>query len=147
MCGIDLSQAKSAIGVREDMKVNIHSSQLSISGELTRLITKQFLRLKLAGFLPTLKCVLVRRREALLHLLVTNVKNGLMQVKNLTFYPRRPTYALGHGRWRLYLLISKIAVLKSRVSVDRKMIINALNSGAKVFMADFEDSSSSHMEV
>src|SRR6185437_5999451 len=25
--------------------------------------------------------------------------------------------------------------------VDRKMIINALNSGAKVFMADFEDSS------
>ncbi len=23
--------------------------------------------------------------------------------------------------------------------VDRKMIINALNSGAKVFMADFED--------
>ena len=26
--------------------------------------------------------------------------------------------------------------------VDRKMIINALNSGANVFMADFEDSSS-----
>ena len=26
--------------------------------------------------------------------------------------------------------------------VDRKMIINALNSGAKVFMADFEDASS-----
>src|SRR4051812_3494050 len=26
--------------------------------------------------------------------------------------------------------------------VDRKMIINALNSGAKVFMADFEDSHS-----
>ena len=25
--------------------------------------------------------------------------------------------------------------------VDRKMVINALNSGAKVFMADFEDSS------
>jgi malate synthase len=25
--------------------------------------------------------------------------------------------------------------------VDRKMIINALNSGARVFMADFEDSS------
>ena len=26
--------------------------------------------------------------------------------------------------------------------VDRKMVINALNSGAKVFMADFEDASS-----
>ncbi len=28
--------------------------------------------------------------------------------------------------------------------VDRKMIINALNSGADVFMADFEDSTSQH---
>ncbi|MEI9960064.1 MAG: hypothetical protein WDM76_02710 [Limisphaerales bacterium] len=26
--------------------------------------------------------------------------------------------------------------------VDRKMVINALNSGAKVFMADFEDATS-----
>ena len=26
--------------------------------------------------------------------------------------------------------------------IDRKMIINALNSGAKVFMADFEDATS-----
>ena len=26
--------------------------------------------------------------------------------------------------------------------VDRKMMINALNSGAKIFMADFEDASS-----
>lgn len=31
--------------------------------------------------------------------------------------------------------------------VDRKMIINALNSGAKVFMADFEDSSSPTWDV
>src|SRR6476661_6140990 len=30
--------------------------------------------------------------------------------------------------------------------VDRKMIINALNSGAKVFMADFEDSTSPTLE-
>src|SRR5690348_7477153 len=30
--------------------------------------------------------------------------------------------------------------------VDRKMIINALNSGAKVFMADFEDASSPRSE-
>ena len=38
------------------------------------------------------------------------------------------------------------ALLDRRVEitgpVDRKMIINALNSGAKVYMADFEDSSS-----
>ena len=30
--------------------------------------------------------------------------------------------------------------------VDRKMIINALNSGAKTFMADFEDSNSPTIE-
>ena len=29
--------------------------------------------------------------------------------------------------------------------VDRKMIINALNCGAKVFMADFEDANSPHL--
>lgn len=29
---------------------------------------------------------------------------------------------------------------------DRKMVINALNSGAKVFMADFEDANSAHLE-
>ena len=28
---------------------------------------------------------------------------------------------------------------------DRKMIINALNSGASVYMADFEDANSSHL--
>jgi malate synthase len=31
--------------------------------------------------------------------------------------------------------------------VDRKMVINALNSGAKTFMADFEDSSAPTWEV
>ena len=37
---------------------------------------------------------------------------------------------------------SRTAAPRSRDPVDRKMVINALNSGAKVFMADFEDATS-----
>jgi malate synthase len=43
-------------------------------------------------------------------------------------------------------LVRQADLLDRRVEitgpVDRKMIINALNSGAKVFMADFEDANS-----
>ena len=37
---------------------------------------------------------------------------------------------------------SRTAASRSPGPVDRKMVINALNSGAKMFMADFEDSNS-----
>ncbi|MEL6342371.1 MAG: malate synthase A [Myxococcota bacterium] len=54
------------------------------------------------------------------------------------------TLAIRQGDWRVGPLPD--ALLDRRVEitgpVDRKMIINALNSGARVFMADFEDSSS-----
>ena len=48
--------------------------------------------------------------------------------------------------WCVCLQVSKLPqdLLDRRVEitgpVDRKMVINALNSGASVFMADFEDS-------
>ncbi|MFI4968663.1 MAG: malate synthase A [Lysobacterales bacterium] len=52
------------------------------------------------------------------------------------------TRAIRDGNWRVASIPA--ALLDRRVEitgpVDRKMIINALNSGAKVFMADFEDS-------
>ena len=54
------------------------------------------------------------------------------------------TAAIRAGDWRVAPIPA--ALLDRRVEitgpVDRKMIINALNSGAKVFMADFEDSTS-----
>ena len=54
------------------------------------------------------------------------------------------TRALRDGDWRVAPVPP--ALLDRRVEitgpVERKMIINALNSGAKVFMADFEESSS-----
>ncbi|WP_306581439.1 malate synthase A [Dokdonella sp.] len=55
---------------------------------------------------------------------------------------RSDTRAIREGSWRVAPIPA--ALLDRRVEitgpVERKMIINALNSGAKVFMADFEDS-------
>ncbi|TBR36561.1 MULTISPECIES: malate synthase A [Dyella] len=56
---------------------------------------------------------------------------------------RADTAAIREGQWTVARIPT--ALLDRRVEitgpVERKMIINALNSGAKVFMADFEDSS------
>src|SRR5688572_10273235 len=57
---------------------------------------------------------------------------------------RSDTAAIGAGDWKVAPLPP--ALLDRRVEitgpVDPKMVINALNSGAKVYMADFEDSTS-----
>ena len=55
-----------------------------------------------------------------------------------------PTSAVRTGDWKVApapadLLDRRVEI---RGPVDRKMIINALNSGAQVFMADFEDATS-----
>jgi malate synthase len=56
---------------------------------------------------------------------------------------RADTAAIRDGDWRVGPIPD--ALMDRRVEItgpaERKMIINALNSGAKVFMADFEDSS------
>ena len=48
------------------------------------------------------------------------------------------------GDWRVAPTPAEIADRRVEITgpVDRKMVINALNSGARVFMADFEDSNS-----
>jgi malate synthase len=48
------------------------------------------------------------------------------------------------GDWQIAPFPDEIADRRVEITgpVDRKMVINALNSGAKVFMADFEDASS-----
>jgi malate synthase len=59
------------------------------------------------------------------------------------------TRAIRDGDWKVAAVPT--ALLDRRVEitgpVDRKMIINALNSGARVFMADFEDSTSPTWEA
>ena len=54
------------------------------------------------------------------------------------------TRAIRESEWRVAPLPEVLADRRVEITgpVDRKMIINALNSGARVFMADFEDSTS-----
>ena len=54
------------------------------------------------------------------------------------------TKAVREGDWTVAPIPSDLRDRRVEITgpVDRKMIINALNSGANVFMADFEDSNS-----
>ena len=54
------------------------------------------------------------------------------------------TRAIREGDWKVAPIPADLEDRRVEITgpVDRKMIVNALNSGAKVFMADFEDASS-----
>jgi len=54
------------------------------------------------------------------------------------------TKAIRDGDWRVAPIPADLLDRRVEITgpVDRKMIVNALNSGAKVFMADFEDATS-----
>jgi malate synthase len=54
------------------------------------------------------------------------------------------TAGVREGDWRIAPFPEEIADRRVEITgpVDRKMVINALNSGARVFMADFEDANS-----
>jgi malate synthase len=54
------------------------------------------------------------------------------------------TLSVREGDWRIAPFPEEIADRRVEITgpVDRKMVINALNSGARVFMADFEDANS-----
>src|SRR5437867_3440796 len=56
-----------------------------------------------------------------------------------TFLPE--THAIREGNWTCAAIPADILDRRVEITgpVDRKMIVNALNSGASVFMADFED--------
>jgi malate synthase len=93
-----------------------------------------------AGFLTDLQREFNTRRKELLNnrvarqrLLDTGVKPD--------FLPE--TKDICDGNWRCAPIPQDIQDRRVEITgpVDRKMVINALNSGAHVFMADFEDSS------
>ncbi len=54
------------------------------------------------------------------------------------------TASVRQSEWRVAPIPADLQDRRTEITgpVDRKMVINALNSGAKVFMADFEDSTS-----
>jgi malate synthase len=57
---------------------------------------------------------------------------------------REETKAVREGHWKVAPPPNDILDRRVEITgpVDRKMVINGLNSGAKVYMADFEDSTS-----
>ncbi|MGB0955605.1 MAG: malate synthase A [Panacagrimonas sp.] len=61
----------------------------------------------------------------------------------------KETKKIRDGKWKIAPVPADLRDRRVEITgpVDRKMIINALNSGAKCFMADFEDSSSPTWEL
>jgi malate synthase len=83
-----------------------------------------------ARFAPRLEELLERRRER---------QARFDQGERPDFLPE--TRRVREGDWQVAPVPAALADRRVEITgpVDRKMIINALNSGAKVFMADFED--------
>ena len=81
-----------------------------------------------------------RRRELLAarHARAERLRDGELP----DFLPE--TRAVREGEWRVAPVPDELQDRRVEITgpVDRKMVINALNSGAKMFMADFEDSNS-----
>ena len=88
-------------------------------------------------FAPQLEALLARRRAV-----QAKYDAGALP----DFLPE--TAAVRAGDWRIAKLPPALErrVVEITGPVDRKMIINALNSGADVFMADFEDSTAPSFE-
>lgn len=70
------------------------------------------------------------------------IQRSIDQGKMPDFLPE--TNYIREGDWKVAPIPAALQDRRVEITgpVDRKMIINALNSGAKVFMADFEDSTS-----
>jgi malate synthase len=94
---------------------------------------KAFLLKLAAAFESRRQELLARRRD---------VQQGIDRGKFPTFLPE--TAEIRRREWKVAPIPKDLLDRRVEITgpVDRKMIINALNSGASVFMADFEDSNS-----
>src|SRR5689334_23035822 len=115
------------------------SSELKINapvsaeyGEILNPAALEFLAALQSRFGRTRQDLLARRAER---------QRDLSAGKKPDFLPE--TKAVRDGDWKVAPIPKGLENRRVEITgpVDRKMIINALNSGAQVFMADFEDSS------
>ena len=113
------------------------SSKLTIKAEVTPLFAEiltpeaqQFVANLAEKFTPRVKDLLKIRVER-----QKRIDNGELP----DFLPE--TKSIREGQWKVTQTPADLQDRRVEITgpVDRKMIINALNSGAKVFMADFED--------
>ena len=113
------------------------SSKLTLKAEVTPLFAEiltpeaqQFVANLAEKFTPRVKELLKARAER-----QKRIDNGELP----DFLPE--TKSIREGYWKVAPAPADLQDRRVEITgpVDRKMIINALNSGAKVFMADFED--------
>lgn len=105
-----------------------------LSPEFAEILTPQAL-----GFIANLQSVFATRRNEILQ----KRKERQLEIdegKRLNFLPE--TENIRRSDWTIAPIPEELQDRRVEITgpVERKMIINALNSSAKVFMADFEDS-------
>ncbi|MDO9551800.1 malate synthase A [Rhodonellum sp.] len=113
--------------------------QLKVLGEMSKAYEK-ILTPEALGFLAFLELkfrekrfsILVRRQRVQQQLEMGELKSVLAEIPDVS------------GNWRIAAIPEDLEDRRVEITgpVDRKMVINALNCGAKVFMADFEDATS-----
>jgi malate synthase len=111
--------------------VEIHAT---VAEKYNEILTTEALAFAVAlqrEFNPTRKDLLAKRVERQARLDAGELPEFLAETKSIR-----------DGEWTVAPLPKDLLDRRVEITgpVDRKMIINALNSGAKVFMADFEDS-------
>jgi malate synthase len=76
-------------------------------------------------------------------------RQALVDSKKLKLGFLKETKKVRDGKWKVAGIPADLQDRRVEITgpVDRKMVINALNSGAKCFMADFEDSASPTWEL
>ncbi len=116
--------------------------------EITGRVTPEFAEIltpEAVAFAVSLQRTFGARREALLARRAERQKQ-LDAGRQLDFLPE--TRAIREGDWVCAPIPDDLQDRRVEITgpVDRKMVINALNSGAKVFMADFEDANTPSWE-
>ena len=124
--------------------INGHNLALPAGVEIHGIVTAEtteILSYQALEFLAAMTRQFRNRRSALLQARAQKWQE-LQQGGTLDFAPE--TKDIREGDWKIAGIPDDLQDRRVEITgpVDRKMVINALNSGAKMFMADFEDASS-----
>ncbi len=122
------------------MDDNINIEGIEVSGSVTE-ASSQILTPEALSFLAALAREFESRRTELLARRQT-IQGHIDDGKMPDFLPE--TAEIREGAWKIAPVPADLQDRRVEITgpVDRKMIINALNSGASAYMADFEDSHS-----
>jgi malate synthase len=114
----------------EKKSIEVQAPQLAEAGRVMTPDALRFLEQLARRFMPKRKALLRRRQE---------VQRSLREGALPGFLPE--TRDIREQSWRVAPAPADLDDRRVEITgpVERKMMINALNSGAKVFMADFED--------